>query len=349
MGFFMKPYELASIGAGALVAIQKMSKKVGTDDKEITSTHGKVAHSGADGISTSKYTYKPNRKRYRESRFDAVNCPHGIFAYHETGTIKQDFCDRLKFQDIYYGHLAKGTLDIWTGNIQSGQVYKDDEAGMFDAGLNKRMIAIDWVETTYTFVNENNVGCWFTLYDIGPKTIVSVPNSPSDCRNNYYIDEGKRGTAWNNVGIPATNYDLNVKITDLVMFNESWKIYNMTKFWLRPGEVHVHKTFRRTNFQYDPRWWDRNVNSSFAMHPQLEHFCYAEVEGKLGYKNDTDDVMQMGVNIAYQVKRRIHLHARQYLEKKFEVNYNAWDGVSVNQNIVNTIEEIPHDQVTGKN
>jgi len=291
---------------------------------EVQSSHGKCGSTGIDGVSISSFNFKPQR-RAKDSKFDRANCEHGVIYNHEVGKYAGT-------PDLVY--YATGLYNKWPATALSSirnkfasnaKVVAPSGIPPVVLGFEPRLVAVDWIKREYQFVNEQQDGVWVTLYDCKLKKAYEgglVPPPSAEIINNFNEADNSNTAGY---GILTNYYDPDVKPTDVVALLQSWSIANVTKVYLRPGELHKHTTFFRTNFIYDLNAdVARNVNVS-APRYGLEHCLLIRLEGKpVRLKTDTTKVATNATNVNYMFKERIHVHQRIPFLDKFAWNQTAW-------------------------
>lgn len=316
-----------------------------------SSTHGKYKSSGVDGASESSFKYKA-RKSVRETKFDRVNCQHGIIQTHSTGLVTGKI-DKISYLTLADGSVAN-EFHSYNAMTQIRAKLADNTSSVDSGALNgypRELFKVDWFSREYIIVNEQNDGCYFTLYDLKMKKVDGMlnPGAPETQMSGFFdTGEGADQTYWNALVTQKWD-DPDVNVKDCLAALQTYYYVNTTRFFLRPGEVHKHKTFYRCNYVFDKFQHDYANATTNHKIPELYNAVLVRCEGKPVQRALTPTSIGINApNYAYVVKTKVHIHQVLPFYDKFHWNNANWINKDADPTLFSTTVEIDHATETMK-
>lgn len=291
---------------------------------------------GTDGVSHSKFTYKPKRAP-KGSRYDRVNCRHGSFDQKDWGKQSCTVGNAI-IVDVGFSKSSMSNANLLRGNLADVVLSAEGDAGSTRA----TQLNMAWQRKTYHFSNINTFATALTLYDvicretgdIGPMTTIADDIAdfadPSGTTQDIVI-------AGNTV---SRSFDLQQAKT----FRKTWTIRHVTKVDLLPGQTHVHQTFFKTNYVYDTDAQDDRTVEYVA---GFSHGVIAMAKGKLVHlvadEQPTFANSVLDAACEYRTYVRQHLPLQDYFYQQIDV----WSGTGGAGNTVQGMETEDHVEETG--
>jgi hypothetical protein len=136
-----------------------------------------------------------------------------------------------------YMKTYKNNFDVTENSLISNEVqkYYESPVGGFQLGsfLNETPYFVKSYTVTMTIVNNNNYGCYLTLYDLACKVDGSVPLTPE-----ALVDAGLKNSSLANSSGVSTYPE--IKPTLSYEFNRYWKVKRRKTVYMSAASTHKH-------------------------------------------------------------------------------------------------------------